>query len=84
MAKEYEFICNECEGIFTTRDIGQPICRLCWQKTGLSRAILPDMWGYPTPTPKQEVRWSAGKNAKRLIRERQRAINNTFKKEKLK
>ena len=72
--KEYQFICRNCEGIFTTSDIGQPICRGCWSKTGLSRALLTEMFGYPRPTPLQERKWGAGMEKQRLIKERNSKI----------
>lgn len=68
--KEYEFICRKCGGLFTTFDIGQPICRLCWQKTGWSRALLTEMFGYPQPSPKQALKWKDGAKWKRLIKEK--------------
>lgn len=81
--KEYEFLCRECGGLFHTYDIGQPICRGCWSKTGFSRALLTEMWGYPEPSPKQAVKWKDGAKWAKLIREEQHKKNQQERSKKL-
>lgn len=84
MAKEYTFICKICTGYFTTNDIGLPICRGCWSKLGASRGMLPNLFGYPKPTPLQEAKWNASKTATRLIRESQYKTNKQHEMEETK
>ena len=77
MVKEYEFVCWECFGIYTTQDKQMPLCRGCQSKHALKvdflsikeiRLNIIKLYGTPTPTPKQAARWRAIKRATRLIK----------------
>ena len=59
---EFQFICNACGQIFTTRDKNMPICRFCRQ---MDRN--PANYGRPTPTPLQAAKWKKSKRAVRLL-----------------
>jgi len=70
----YQYICKKCNGIFTTTDIGLPLCRPCWGSTGLSRTILFEMFGYPKPSPLQEVKNGNGIRWRNKIKEQHRRL----------
>ena len=63
LAKEYQFKCKRCEGIFTTQDTQQPICRGCWRFTGLTREQIIDRFGKPNPTPLTAAKWRKARKA---------------------
>lgn len=85
---EYEFVCWDCGGIFTTRDKKNPLCRQCTQKiwkkdlsltyTEVVEWIL-NLYGPPSPSPRQKAKWERSREAKRLLEERDHKINKQKK-----
>ena len=68
MSKEYQFVCKICDGIYTTSDINQAICRSCWSKTGLPRQIIEEKYRPPQPTPLQAAKWRKARKAIKEIK----------------
>ena len=81
--EEYQFVCWECNGIYTTYDKGMPLCRGCQSRHASKlpndtpkqvRDNIIHLYGEPSPTPLQAAKWRSSRSAKRLIKERQRKI----------